>query len=212
MEKRLTPAALLLGAVIAAGCGKSQPAADVPTPTPTIPLPTTGFAGRPVTVYPLTMLIAEEELGWSATLPPRAQALPIADSIVVAQLIERAPEVQWIAPDQLRRAARQAPGMLANPDQMGTAVLRHPSADRLPEPVFSQMRALTGIAGDRWALVPASLIYLATPEGAARAELTLVMADVRLGQVLFRTVARGTGTDPWSALRDALQGVLPVSP
>ena len=206
MAQRLIALLALAGAT--AGCGSSQPAVTVPA----APLPTGGIAGQEVTVYPLTLLSADETLGWTSRLTPRREALARADSIIAELLEERSPEVIWILPDELRRAARRAPGLLAQPDQMGTALLRFPNASRIPDPLRSQMRGLTGVAGGRYALVPASLVFTVTDEGRGRAELTLVIADVRTGLVGWRTVAHADGDDPWSALRDALKTLTPGLP
>lgn len=202
--------ALLVLASATAGCGGSQPAVDVPTPA--APLPTAGLAGQPVTVYPLTLVSAEESLRWTEALSPRRTALDRADSMLGALLEERSPEVTWVLPDELRRAARRAPGVLANPDQMGTALLRFPNAERIPDPLRSQMRALTGVTGGRFALVPASLLFLPDSTGGGRAELTLVIADVRTGLVGWRTVANAVGPDPWTALRAAIKSLTPGLP
>jgi len=46
----------------------------------------------------------------------------------------------------------------------------------------------------------------------ATAELSIVMVDVRTGRVGFRTVARGDGDDPWSALARAVKSLTPGLP
>jgi hypothetical protein len=205
---------LLLAAAAGLGaCGGSPGAADQePVPEPTLPLPTAGIAGQPVAVYPLTLVTAEERLDWQGHLADRRAALDRADSIIAALLTERSPEVKWILPADLRRAAGRAPGMLTNPDQMGTALLRSPQVSKIPDPLRSQMRALSGVAGDRFALVPAALIFLAAGDSLGTAELSLVMVDVRTGLVGWRTVARGDGADPWEALRVAFKTLTPGLP
>lgn len=191
---------------LAAGCATSQPAAVASAGSP---LPTGGIVGRTVTVYPLTLLAAEEALGWGGALSPLGDALARADSLIAAALAERVPEVDWVTPAALRRAARQAPGMLPDPDRMGTAVLRAPDVSVVPDPLRSQMRQLTGVAGDRYALVPAALVFRRADGGQGQAELVVVMTDVRLGRVGFRTVVTGTGSDAWSALDAALHVLAP---
>lgn len=210
MGGRLRAALVLLGGLGAAGCGSSQPAAAVP-PAPS-PLPTAGIASRQVTVYPLTLIAAAGSPEWSAAIRPREDALRRADSLIAQFLIERATEVTWVLPEALRAAARRAPGMLADPDHLGTAMLRAPGVTVVPDPLRSQLRTLTGVAGDRYALVPASLVFVAAPAGGGRAELTLVMTDVRTGQVGWRSVARGEGEDPWTALWEALKTLVPDLP
>ena len=191
------------------GCAGGQTSSDVLPET--APLPTAGIAGQEVCVYPLTLVVAEESLGWAEMLLPRRDALNRADSLIEAFLTERAPEVTWVLPEALRRAASRAPGMLANPDQIGTALLRSPM-DRVPDPLRSQLRTLTGTAGGRHALIPASLVFRADSSGLGRAELTLAIVDVRTANVLWRTVANATGGEPWAATWNALKSLVPGLP
>ncbi len=165
--------------------------------------------GVEVVVYPLTMILAEASLEWDDALSPRDSALEVADSLIAMALTERTPEVMWVMPEKLRRVARLAPGLLVDPDRLATAVLRH-NLSKLPDPLFSQMRSLTGAVGDRLSLVPASLFFFREPDGTGRAELTIVLVDVRLGDFWWRTVVKGTGPDPWTAFRDALETLAPV--
>jgi hypothetical protein len=181
-------------------------------PVPALPLPTAGLAGQDVPVYPLTLLSADVALGWQAALTPHRDALARADSIIGALLTERSPEVSWVLPPALRHAAAQAPGLLADPDRIGTALLRSPGLEILPDPLRSQMRQLNAVSGGRYAFVPAALVYLQTPDGRARAELTVILADVRTGQIGWRTVANAEGPDPWTALIAAFKTLTPGLP
>jgi hypothetical protein len=52
----------------------------------------------------------------------------------------------------------------------------------------------------------------AGPPGAGTAELTVVIVDVRTGRIGFRTVARGEGDDPWTALTRAVKSLTPGLP
>jgi len=100
---------------------------------------------------------------------------------------------------------------LANPDQMGTALLRSPM-QAVPDPLRSQLRTLTGVAGGRHALIPASLVFRSDSADLGRAELTLAIVDVRTGRVQWRTVARGTADEPWAATQNALRSLIPGLP
>jgi hypothetical protein len=206
--------ARLAAAMTLAGlaCARSGGADGAPTPEPVLPLPTAGIAGQPVTVYPVTLIVAADELGWAEQLGPRRAALDRADSIIGALLVERSPEVTWVLPAQLRHAASRAPGLLTNPDQMGTALLRAPNVQKLPDPLRSQMRELNAVAGDRYALVPSALLFTKSAEGGGEAQLSVVLADVRTGLIGWRTIARGHGDDPWSALAAAFKTLTPGLP
>lgn len=210
MEERLSPAIAVLAALVAGCGGTAQSATDVPPRA--APLPTAAMGGQQVTVYPLTLVATDRVLGWAELVGARADALSRADSLVAAFLSARVPEVTWIFPDELRRAARRAPGLLAEPDQMATALLRSGDSRRVPDPLRSQMRGLTGVAGDRYALIPASLVFVPGETGPGRAELSLVVTDVRTGLIEWRTTAWAEADDPWTALWDALTTLVPDLP
>jgi len=204
------------------------------TPEPTAPLPTAGIAAQQVGVLPLTLVAAEDSLHWEAILGERRAALAKSDSIIGTLLKARAPEVTWVLPDELRRVARRAPGIAPAPDQMGTAMLFHPTRQQpemVPDPLRNELRTLAALAGGgRYALVPAGLTFRRTGGPAdgrsesqrptarppdrptATAELTMVLVDVRTGRVGFRTVARGEGDDPWTALTRAVKTLTPGLP
>ncbi|HEU5261161.1 MAG TPA: hypothetical protein VFU41_07030 [Gemmatimonadales bacterium] len=211
------------------GCGGKQHTEE---PAPTAPLPTAGIAGQPVSVLPLTLIAAEDSLHWEQVLADRRATLSRADSIIAALLATRAPEVSWIPPERLRREARRAAGLAADPDRMGTALLRAEQMLDVPDPLRTQLRTLVALAGGRFAVVPAALVYrrsggqadrrsvaLAEQPTARRpdrltatAELSVVLVDTRLGKVVWRTVARGDGADPWTALTGALKSLTPGLP
>jgi hypothetical protein len=78
--------ALLVAAAGLAACGGGGRGDQEPVPEPTLPLPTAGIAGQPVAVYPLTLITAEERLGWQDQLADRHATLARADSIIGALL------------------------------------------------------------------------------------------------------------------------------
>ena len=211
--------------------------AHVEQPTATAPLPTAGIAAQQVGITPLTLIVAEDSLHWQALLGERRAALAKSDSVIGTLLTTRAPEVTWLLPDELRRAARRAPGIAPDPDQMGTAILLRGGGreEIVPDPLRHELRtlaALVGAGGGRFVLVPAGLVFRRTGGPAdgrtggaaarptarppdrpsATAELTVVMVDVRTGRVGFRTVARGEGDDPWTALTGAVKSLTPGLP
>jgi hypothetical protein len=205
---------------LAAACA-GHSADQTAGPRPTAPLPTAGLAGQQVSLLPLTLIAAEDSLQWDVRLGDRHAALTKADSVIGTLIKARAPEVTWVLPEELRRVARRAPSVATDPEQMSTALLRAENLVAVPDPLRSQLRTLTAIAGGRYALIPAALIFSRTvgqSDGrtvhlpTATAELTVVMVDVRLGRVGWRTVARGEGDDPWSALTRAVKSMTPGLP
>src|SRR5256712_12927419 len=143
----------------------SRPPGENPVPAPTLPLPPAGIAGQPVSLLPLTLIVAEDSLHWTSQIGARRVALTKSDSIIGALLKARAPEVSWVLPEDVRRAAHRAPGVVADPDQMATAVLRVESIKLVPDPLRSQLRHLAAGAGPggRFVVVPAALIYRRPP-------------------------------------------------
>lgn len=212
-HKYLLRGAWAFGIVLAA-CGPKK-TDHPPAPAPTAPLPTAGIAGQQVPVWPLTLVAAEDTLHWDALIANRRVTLDKCDSIIETFLKGRAPEVTWVGPTELRRVARRAVGVATDPDQMGTAFLRAEALVDVPDPLRYQMRTLVGIAGGRYALVPAGLVYRHAPgtaAGIATAELSIVLIDTRVGRVGWRTVARGEGPDAWTALTRAVKSLTPGLP
>ena len=202
--------------VAGVSCGGKPAPTQQPVPAPTIPLPVAGLASVKVPVLPLTLLAADDSLGWGQHFADQHAALASADSILGTLLKMRAPEVTWVLPEDLRRQARRSPTFAANPDQMGTALLRGARVVDVPDPLRAELRTLVAIADARYALVPAQLVFVRTPGSAdprtGTAELTVVIVDARLGRVGFRTIARGDGTDPWMALTRAVKALTPGLP
>ena len=210
-------------AVAAACTGKRANETPAPAPPSTAPLPSAGLAGQKVPLFPLTLVGAEDTLHWDALVADRRATLDLADSILGGLLVARVPEVGWVTPAELRRMARRAAGVATDPDRMGTAFLRAERLVHVPDPLRSQLRTLAALSDSRYALIPAGLVYRRTvgrtdgrtviaPSGIATAELSVVLVDTRLGRVGWRTVARGEGDDPWTALTRAVKRLTPGVP
>jgi hypothetical protein len=211
-------------ACIAAGCGHKSPSQASPAIPPTTPLPTTGLSGQQVILLPLTLVAAEDSLHWESALGNRRATLNRADSVMGALLEARAPEITWVLPAEVRRAARRAPGLATDPDQLGTAVLRVQKLTVVPDPLRGQVRtlaALSGGGGGRHVLIPVALIYRRppvsrltppAPRSIGLAELALVLADIRTGRIEWRTVTTGEGDDPWITLTRAMKHITPGLP
>lgn len=203
---------LALLALLSCGGKKST---EPPAPAPTAPLPTAGLAGQRVALTPLALVAAEDTLHWDRLIADRRATLDKSDSIIATLLTARAPEVTWVGPAELRHAARRAAGIAADPDQMGTPFLRADRLVEVPDPLRYQLRTLVGLVGGRFAMVPAGLVYRRTAgqQGqTATAELSIVMVDTRVGRIGWRTVARGEGEDPWTALTRAVKSLTPGLP
>lgn len=204
--RRHAPFAAAILAIAACG-GSTPPAGEVRTE----PLMTAALAGASVIVLPVTMVIVESGLALPAGVANGAALVVWADSLVAEAVTMRAPEVRWVLPAELRRVARRSPGVAADPDQMGQAILRQPSLNTVPDPLRSHLRTLMALAGGgRHAFVPAAVLLESDLSGGLRARIIAVLADGRSGAILWRTESRSDGPDPSTALRRALATIFPL--
>ncbi len=209
MSSPRSPIRHLLLAVALGACAGRAPAQKVPVAEP---LMTAALAGAPVIVPPLTMVLADPGMP-SGILPADRTALVAwADSLVGALLLERAPEVRWVLPPELRRVASRAPGVVPDPDQMGQAVLRQESLRTVPDPLRGYLRNLMALAGGgRHAFVPAAVVWSGGEvPGEVAVRVAVVLADGRSGAILWRTTAAASGPTPGAALAAAFAQIFPV--
>ena len=171
------------------------------------------LSGQSIAVMPITMVAADPALVSDTLYAPwrdRRTALSTADSLIGDAFGGRAPEVKWVLPPELRKIARRAPGIVDDPDLMGQAVLRSPKLHDIPDPLRSSLRNLMALVGGRTVMVPAVIGFGRQADGRIRADVTLVLADVRNGHVVWRSVPTGTGATPGEALDSALTVALPI--
>jgi hypothetical protein len=177
----------------------------------TQPLLVASITGQPVALLPVTLVIADATVADSAMVKERVALIHFTDSLVVEGLLTRAPEIQWIVPNDLRRMARRAGGLVPEPDKLGQAVMRTWSLTVVPDPLRSNLRKLVSIAGGgRYAFIPASVIFSADTAGVISSDLSVVLADTRTGRVVWRSLARGTGATPAAAIAQAIDTIFPV--
>lgn len=189
-----------------------HPAPPLAAQKQSIGLLTASLAGQSVAVLPITMVVVQPGLPEGVVRPDPMARLRWADSLVGAALAERAPEVDWTLPDQLRRVARRNPGLVRDPDHMGQAVMRASSLKTVPDPLRSGLRSLSAVTGGRYVFIPAAVIVSPPPGGEAgvRVDIVAVLADTRTAQVVWRTTAPGVGATATEALLAATALMLPV--
>ncbi len=168
------------------------------------------LAGQKVAVLPLTLAVPDAALASDTLLGVRTKVLPWADSLILNALTSRAPEVMWVGPEELRKVARRAFGFATDPDHMGHAILRDPLFKVVPDPLRSQIRTLVALIDARYALVPASAVFLREVDGSVKVEICFVLVDARTGTPGWRSIATGFGPNATQAYRAALAAVLPV--
>jgi hypothetical protein len=170
------------------------------------------LAGQKVAILPITYVVADPAVtADSAWLPwsDRVPALRRADSLVDAELVGRSPEINWVQPPELRKISRRAGGMLANPDEMGQAILRNESLKEVPDQLAAPLRKFSALAGGRMVLVPAALGFSREDDGNWRADLSLALVDSRRAAVVWRSLAIGRGKTPDIAAQRAAAAVFP---
>lgn len=210
MARAAALAVLLALAPLLPAASQAAPARH--DPHESVPLSTNAIAGQKIPVLPLASLVADAGLPAEegAADPWRDRSLGVrrADSLLSTALRDRAPEVTWLSPGQVRRIAARAGGILNDPDQMGQALLRAPELKHVPDPLRSQLRTLAAMAGGRYVLVPAALAFTVDPAG-IKAAFSLVIADPRTGDILWRTIATGRSRTTEGAFRGALETLFP---
>ena len=206
---------LLCGLLGLAACGGHH-AEEGPAPKPHPPvypamaLATFPISGELVAVLPVTFLFFMDTTTAPAPLGNRAQAVAWADSLIGEELEARSTEVKWVLPAALRKIAHRSPGVASDPDRMGQAIMRDHEFKDTPDPLRAQLRSTAALAGGRHVLIPASLLFSMVPDTGLKLEMSMVMTDTRTGDVVYRTVAVGTGSTPERALRAAMATVLPL--
>ncbi len=175
-------------------------------------LDVTPLLGQKVAMLPITYVVADPAVTADSAWQPwadRVAALRRADSLVDAELVSRSPEVNWVLPPELRKISRRAGGMLADPDEMGQAMLRNERVKDVPDQLASPLRKFVALAGGRMVLVPAAIGFSREPDSSWRADLSLALVDVRRATVVWRSLAVGRGASPDLAVQRAAATVFP---
>jgi len=208
VRARLLRPALL--AVLALGLGGSLQAQE--SKFENHQLDVTPLAGQKVAILPITYVVADPAVTSDSAWRPwadRQLAVRRADSLVDGELTSRSPEVNWVLPADLRKVSRRAGGMLADPDQMGQAMLRNEKLKDVPDQLASSLRKFAALSGGRMVLVPAALAFSRGTDGEWRADLSLALVDSRRALVVWRSLAVGEGATPDIAAQRAAATVFP---
>lgn len=194
-----------------AGSLAAAPAVFAQKKPVTQPLVVNAVAGQGVAIVPVNMLIIEPEVPPGTFTLAKPALLRWVDSLLFDGATSRAPEVKWIPPQELRRISRRAGGLMPDPDQMGQSIMRSWGISSVPDPLRSNLRRLLAVAGgSRYAMIPASVVFKADSAGALSVDLAILLADVRTGRVVWRSVAKGTGGTPEQVLGKAVVTIFPV--
>ncbi len=177
----------------------------------TQPLVVNAVAGQGVAIVPVNMFLIEPEVPPGTFALARPALLRWVDSVLFEGASSRAPEVKWIPPQELRRISRRAGGLMPDPDQMGQSIMRSWGMSSVPDPLRSNLRRLLAVAGgSRYAMIPASVVFKSDSTGALAVDMAVLLADVRTGRVVWRSMAKGSGGTPDQVLGKAVKTIFPV--
>lgn len=180
---------ILLLAALACG-GKS--ASTTPSPES---FPLAGIVGQNIVIAPVQGFRMPAEVGWPA-VPASRPLLSQLDSILADTLKSRVGNQGWVYADALLKAAANNPTYATDPRALAVNPLRAPTlkvADRLPEPLASQVRTMIALQEARLVLIPTDLTIERVGPGLGRPVVRLVLVDPRLSVV--RWIGRVTGND-----------------
>ncbi len=188
-----------------AACAKpptNQVSAAGERPSPTATRPLERMAGQQVLVLPVQYLSFLDSLGWQQAVPNRSAFLAKLDTVIASTLTARGLGGSWIFGPEVTRSARMNSILMPDARALSAEWLRgRLLADQtVRDPLASQVRALVGLKGSRYAVLPVEL-RLEGKGGTGVAILRLVMMDSRLAQVRWVGEVR---SDPSATLSPAL--------
>jgi hypothetical protein len=201
MSRSCRNGVLTVSLTVLAACAGASGGGPVPEDpfltTPVSSLPVGVLAGQNALLLTVGAVLVGDSAHPLAELEPRRGALmSYANGALEAALRRDAREVGWQALAEQRRAARAAPTLALQPDNLPTAFLADRRVEAVPDPLRTQVRALAAVTNSRVAVVPAAVRVTASGEGYI-ASLLVAAVDTRVGSVLWR--GRVTGEPAPSA-------------
>jgi hypothetical protein len=180
--RRSTSVCLAAAVAMTTGCHHAKPEAGGPNPAVQR---LGGIAGQPLLIAPVQTIKIAPELAWTA-LPKTADILASLDRALTDTLRERVRNQEWVYADALVASSKNNPTYAADPHSLSIQMLKAPKlqvAQRLTEPLATQLRTMIALHEGRLVLIPVELRFDKIPTGGARPVLRLVMVDPRLSDV-----------------------------
>lgn len=141
----------------------------------------------------------------------RTALLEAANAVLDTALRRDGPEVTWLGLAEQRRVARRNPTLGIEPEHFATRYLFDPRIERIPDPLWGQVRTLAAVSSARYVMVPAGVKISGTP-GALSASYVVVLADARSGNVISRVRAQGRPAATAEAALNLAAGTIIASP
>lgn len=171
------------------------------------------LSGQIVAVVPITFIGADSAARGDSALAfyrNRVAGLRHFDSLFGEYMSSVLLETKWVLPDELRKLSVRSSGYFPDPDLMGQGALRNPNIrKKVPEPLQSKLRAISGVTNARVIIIPAGVVFSRDSTGMLAAAVSVVLTDPRLGDIKYRTITTGRGVSPDAALRSAFAIMVP---
>ena len=179
----------LIVAAASLGCA-SKPSADPAqgAPSPTVSRPLERMAGQEVVVFPVQYLSTTDSLGWQLQIPNRAAFLARLDDQIEAALTARGLGQSWTFGAEIERASKMNSIVMKDARSLSAEWLRGrlTTDQTVRDPLASQVRALVGLKGQRYAILPVEL-RTENRAGMGVAILRVVLIDSRMAQLKWVT-------------------------
>ena len=121
------------------------------------------LAGQIVAVVPITFIGADSSLKGDSALAlywNRMAGLRHFDSLFGDYLTSVLLETKWVLPPELRKLNVRSSGYFPDPDLMGQGAMRNPAIKKkVPEPLESKLRAISGVTNARVVIIPAGVVF-----------------------------------------------------
>jgi hypothetical protein len=215
MSRYCRDAVLMMTTLAASGCGHSQrhvAPSDPFTQIAVSQMSVAPLAGTNVLLLAAGGLVVGDSAHPLPELAGRHTALvEVAYAAIDSALRRDGREVNWLGLDEQSRAARRNPTLGIEPERFATQYLFDPKIDRIPDPLWSQIRTLAALTSARYVLAPAGVKISGAP-GALTAAYVVVLADARSGGVLLRVRAQGAAAPTAEAALAAAAASLLATP
>lgn len=161
------------------------------------------MAGQEIVVLPVQYLSSTDTLGWQRQIPNRAAFLAALDDQIEAALTARGLGKAWTFGAEMERSSKLNSILATDARSLSAEWLR---GRLLPEttvrdPLASQVRALVGLKGQRYAILPVEVRFENRGAGMGVAILRIVMMDSRMALIKW---AGEVASEPMRTLSPAL--------
>src|SRR3954471_9707263 len=188
----------VLAVAISLACAAKPPATGS---QPLVLRPLERMSGQEIVVFPVQYLSWTDSLGWQAQIPNRAEFLATLDDQIEAALTARGLGLTWTFGREIGHASKVNSMNMRDAYHLSAEWLRVRVIDEaVRDPLASQVRALVGLKGQRYAILPVEL-RLENRAGMGVATLRIVMIDSRMALIKWRGEV---SSDPMKTVSPAL--------